>query len=193
MISIEQSAVIWMGLPLCVIWLASYVLQNYFFDLWPYYFNYNILWSGSTLVMSAWCPRGFCTWVVIHFLRFLDVSWYYYVEYLLCFQLTAVLLFQCPRFIRLMFRGVIDFLHILFIFLHSLTWVFIFFQYIYIYIVFKSWKSSTCSSMLQWLSTILFDIKALYLKFFHFSSWDSLYFNYLAPLSHLVQSKTSCF
>jgi hypothetical protein len=85
-----------MGLLLCVIC---------FFSLTA--FNILSLWSGSILVKSIWCPRGFCTWMGNLFSRFGKFSAMIFFLGLFCWiyytSLWLAPLLQCPWFADLVF------------------------------------------------------------------------------------------
>jgi hypothetical protein len=57
-VSVGKSAVILMGF-LCHFIFLSYSLQYSFLVLCANCFTYDMLWKGSILVMSVWCPGSF--------------------------------------------------------------------------------------------------------------------------------------
>jgi hypothetical protein len=101
-VSVEKS-VIFMDLPLYVIFFLSYNLPYSFFVLCACSFKCNMPLRHCVLIMSVWCSGPSCTWMGIYFLdlgNFLISFWWHYYLYL---WLAPLLLLQCLWFIGFVF------------------------------------------------------------------------------------------
>jgi hypothetical protein len=81
-VSVEKSAVILLGLPLCVI--------CFFSVLCVYCFNYNMLWGSSILVKSVWCSGGFLHLNGQNFPEIWEIFCYYFIGYLACTSFSSM-------------------------------------------------------------------------------------------------------
>jgi hypothetical protein len=57
-------------------------LQYSFLDLCVNCFNYEMLWKGSAMGMSAWCPGGFLSLNGYLLLEIWEIFCYYFVDIL---------------------------------------------------------------------------------------------------------------
>jgi hypothetical protein len=71
--------------------------QYHFLFLYTYYFNYNMIWRGSFLVMSVWCSKSFLNLGDHLFLKNWEVFYYDFIECLIFIFLL------CLSFIGLVF------------------------------------------------------------------------------------------
>jgi hypothetical protein len=167
-----------MGLPLCVIlYFALSAFQ--ILVLCTSYFNCNMSWRGSILVISVWCPGGFLYWnghVSWNLGNFILLfCWVCYV-YL---WLVPFLLPQCPWFSGLIFCCSCSILVCSF---HSswVVWLRFLLFFIYIYFVFEPWNSFTCSSLNSFIDLRDFFSQDFYLIFFFRLSISLLYSTFIS-------------
>jgi hypothetical protein len=156
-VSVEKSAVIFIGLPLCYLIFLSYSLQYSFLVLGANCFNYNMLWRGSILVMSAWCPGDFLYLNRHLFLEIWEIFCHYLVEYIIyTFGLSLFSFFKAHDSQFWCFYGVAEFLHILSQVVSLFSKCSSVFSLISVLSLSPESLSSTFSSLLEWLSTVFF-------------------------------------
>jgi hypothetical protein len=145
-------------------------------------FKYNMLRRGSILVLSIWCPGGFLYLNEHLYLKVWEIFCYFFVE---CFSYTSALhllsFFNVHDSQDWFFDWIAALLRIPFTALQSLSKYFSVFSLISILSLFPKILSSTCSSLLAWLSTV-FSIWLMELfvprvsVWFFFFFWDFLIF-----------------
>jgi hypothetical protein len=110
-VSVEKTAVILMDLPLYVIWF--FFFQPSLSVLCACCFNDNMLWRGSTLVKSVWCPGGFLYLNHQNILQIWEIFCYYFIGYIMYpFGLYLFSFFNAHDSQVWSLDGLTEFLHI---------------------------------------------------------------------------------
>jgi hypothetical protein len=116
MVSVEKSAVIFMGLPLYVIFFSLTAFQYSFSVLCAICFNDSMPWRCSILVKSVWCPGYFFYLNEQLFLNIWGIFLLFFEHVIYPFHLVS---FNAQDSQVWTFDGVTEFLHIPFAALES--------------------------------------------------------------------------
>jgi hypothetical protein len=167
-ISIEKSAVILMGLPLCYLFFTSYSLQYSFFILCACCFNDNMSWESSILVKSVWFSEGFLYLNGHKFLEIWEIFCYYLIAYIMnTFCLDLFSFFNAHDFQACSLYEVSKSCIFLSQVLSCLTNSSSVFPLISILSLSSEILSSTWSSLLKWSSTVFFFSGSLFWSFLY--------------------------
>jgi hypothetical protein len=132
------------------------LFKNSFSVLCASCFNDNMQWRDSNLAKTVWCPGGFLYLNGQLFLKIWEIFCYYFVLYITYpFGLHLFSFFDAHDSQAWSFNGVPGFLCIPFTAFVSSKSSFVFFFNIYLSSSPKI-LSSTCSSLLVWLSPVFF-------------------------------------